>query len=56
MESADEILEDIGDLENNTVVRNESHNTLQIFNRELIRKSATISRENIRERLQIISI
>lgn len=46
---------DISDLENHTVIRDESHNTLQIFNRELIRKSATISRENIRERLQIPS-
>ena len=42
---------DIEELQNNTVTRDGSHNTLEIFNNELIRKSATISRENIRERV-----
>ena len=46
---------DMEELQNNTVTRDESHNTLEIFNKELIRKSPIISRENLRQRLIIPS-
>ena len=46
---------EIQDLENTQVTRNQSHDTIEIFNRKLTRKSATISREDIRQRLQIPS-
>ena len=45
----------IQDLENPKTLRREAYNSFEVFNRQLVRKSSDLSREEIRSRLEIPS-